>query len=226
MRFQVTHCLALLAAVTATTANDIVSFLYPGGAFASDAKLIGTTGGSLTTLAFNCHETATATVTTIVATRSATAPDDGDDDQCWAPEGGYTITAGSTTFKFVYTTPGYTMSAGCSFAGTTHVSCKAASTFISDTGIQSFHTSSSLTYISVTITETESAFASATASATSSSAPKTTASVTDNATLRPSDSSSASSTAETSSNVAMPLATGLTHWAAGSAAMILALVLA
>ncbi|KAE8161928.1 hypothetical protein BDV40DRAFT_300854 [Aspergillus tamarii] len=227
MRFRATHSMVLLATITATAANQVVSFLYPERSFPSDAKLIGTTGGTLTTLAFNCAKAAPTTVASVAATRSIVASDD-DDDQCWVLDAGYTITAGSTTFEFAYTTHGFTISAGCSFASTTYASCKATSTFVSDTGVQSFDTSSRIPHITVTITATESVSASATASATSSSVSETTTSDTGSTTLGPSASSSATSTstADISDNAAMPLATGTAQWVAGGAAMMLALAVA
>ncbi|KAE8423610.1 hypothetical protein BDV36DRAFT_290286 [Aspergillus pseudocaelatus] len=227
MRLQATRSLALLATVTAAAANDIVSFLYPERSFPNDAKLIGTTGGTLTTLAFNCAEAAPTTVTSVAATTSIAAPND-DDDQCWVPGAGYTITAGSTTFEFAYTTHGFTISAGCSFASTTYASCKATSTFVSDTGVQSYDTSSRIPHMTVTITATESVSASATASTTSSSVSKTTTSDTSSTTVESSASYSATSTstADISDNAAMPLATGAAQWVAGGAAMMLALAIA
>ncbi|OGM45101.1 hypothetical protein ABOM_006673 [Aspergillus bombycis] len=224
MRLQATSYLLPLAAVAAAAAGDVVSFLYPEGSFSGDAKLIGTTGGPLTTLEFNCPETAPATGTTVAATRSAAGFDDEDDDECWVPEGGYTITAGSTTFEFAYTTPGLTISAGCSFDSTTYASCKATSTFVSDTGVQNFDTSSSIPHVTVTITATESASTSATASITSSGASKTTASNTSSSTSGPS--SSRPSTAAISDNAGMPLATGAAQYVAGGAVMMLALAMA
>ncbi|KAE8143836.1 hypothetical protein BDV38DRAFT_276905 [Aspergillus pseudotamarii] len=226
MRLQATRCLVLLATVTVAGANDVVSFLYPERSFPSDAKLIGTTGGALTTLVFNCAEVAPITLASVAAPRSSAAPDD--DDQCWVPDADYTITAGSTTFEFAYTTHGFTISAGCSFASTTYASCKAISTFVSDTGIQSFDSSSRIPHMTVTITATESVPASATASVTSSSVSKTTASDIGSTTLGSSVLSSATSTStvDTSDNAAMPLATGTAQWVAGGAAMMLALAIA
>ncbi|KAB8260307.1 hypothetical protein BDV32DRAFT_149533 [Aspergillus pseudonomiae] len=224
MRFQSTRSLASLVTVTAAAASDVASFLYPEGLFSGDAKLIGTTGGPLTTLAFNCPETATPTATTGAATRSTAGFDDEDDDQCWVPDGGYTITAGSTTFEFAYTTPGFTISAGCSFDSTTYASCKATSTFVSDTGVQNFETSSSIPYITVAITATESSSTSAAASDTRSVASKTTASDTGSSTVGPS--SPPTSTAVTSDNAGIPLATGAAQCVAGGAVMMLALAMA
>ncbi|GAB1200299.1 hypothetical protein APSETT444_009669 [Aspergillus pseudonomiae] len=221
MCFQSTRSLASLVTVTAAAASDVASFLYPEGSLSGDAKLIGTvgtpiqrrkytsnhhkqTGGPLTTLAFNCPETATPTATTGAATRSTAGFDDEDDDQCWVPDGGYTITAGSTTFEFAYTTPGFT--------------------FVSDTGVQNFETSSSIPYITVAITATESPSTSATASDTRSVASKTTASDTGSSTVGPS--SPPTSTAVTSDNAGIPLATGAAQCVAGGAVMMLALAMA
>ncbi|KAK6819225.1 hypothetical protein RU639_008025 [Aspergillus parasiticus] len=139
------------------------------------------------------------------------------------PRWGFTITAGSITVEFAYTTPGLTVSAGYSFASTTYVSCIATSTVVAGIGDQSFSTSSSIPNMTVTITTTESPSASATTSATTCGASKTTASPTGSTTLGSSASSSATPTTDTSDNPAMPLATGAAQWVAGGVAMMVVL---
>ncbi|KAE8322305.1 hypothetical protein BDV39DRAFT_209867 [Aspergillus sergii] len=136
---------------------------------------------------------------------------------------GFTITAGSITVEFAYTTPGLTVSAGYSFASTTYVSCIATSTVVAGIGDQSFSTSPSIPHMIVTITATDSPSASATASDTTCGASKFTDSHTGSTTLGSSVSSSATPIADTSDNPAIPLATGAAQWVAGGAAMVGAL---
>ncbi|PWY89320.1 hypothetical protein BO70DRAFT_359601 [Aspergillus heteromorphus CBS 117.55] len=233
MRFQLSSSLALLATISCSAvASDVVSIYWlDSDLTALDAKLVGTTGGALTTLIINCPATATASTTAAATTTSS--GDDLSETGCNIPSEGYSLTVGSTTLLYTYSDAAITLSEQCSFAGTTSLSCAATSTIGSDVGSTTVTTSTELTLLPVTITATEgskatgsaaSASASSTASSSSTgtgASAKTTASGTSSS----SSTSSSSATASSTSNGAMSLATGA-QWVAGGAAMMLALAMA
>ncbi|TPR09686.1 hypothetical protein CAN33_0052710 [Aspergillus niger] len=120
MRLQLTTSLALLATASTVVADDVVSVLWPSSASGENynAKLIGTTGGDLTTLR---------------ATTASSSDDDDDNfnDSCNVPDSGETLTVGSSTWAFTTSGTAFSEEAACAFTGTTVASC--AFTFNIDT---------------------------------------------------------------------------------------------
>ncbi|OJI84163.1 hypothetical protein ASPTUDRAFT_642713 [Aspergillus tubingensis CBS 134.48] len=235
MRLQLTTSLALLATASTVVADDVVSVLWPSSASGENynAKLIGTTGGSLTTLVINCPATASGSVTSAPAATAATtsaavvkrattasSSDDDDDDDfndsCNIPDSGETLTVGSSTWAFTSSGNQFSEQATCSFTGTTVASCAFTYNIDTQTSSSSGVTTAQLNKVPITITSTASATGSATGGAS-------TASATGNA----SGSSSAASTgAATTTSDSGAFATGASQWVAGGAAMMVALAMA
>ncbi|RAK91234.1 hypothetical protein BO79DRAFT_244097 [Aspergillus costaricaensis CBS 115574] len=237
MRLQLTTSLAILATASTVVADDVVSVLWPSSASGANynAKLIGTTGGDLTTLVINCPATASASVTSSPAATAATtsaavvkrattasssdSDDDDDDDfndSCNIPDSGETLTVGSSTWAFTSSGNQFSEQATCSFTGTTVASCAFTYNIDTQTSSSSGVTTTQLNKVPITITATASATGTATGGAS-------TASATGNA----SGSSSAASTgAATTTSDSGAFATGASQWVAGGAAMMVALAMA
>ncbi|GCB24872.1 hypothetical protein AAWM_07757 [Aspergillus awamori] len=235
MRLQLTTSLALLATASTVVADDVVSVLWPSSASGENynAKLIGTTGGDLTTLVINCPATASGSVTSAPAATAATtsaavvkrattasSSDDDDDnfnDSCNVPDSGETLTVGSSTWAFTTSGTAFSEEAACAFTGTTVASCAFTFNIDTQTSSSSGVTTTQLNKVPITITSTVSA--SATGSATGSGS---TASATGNA----SGSSASSTGAATTTSDSGAFATGASQWIAGGAAMMVALAMA
>ncbi|PWY62448.1 hypothetical protein BO83DRAFT_383441 [Aspergillus eucalypticola CBS 122712] len=234
MRLQLTTSLALLATASTVVADDVISVLWPSSASGENynAKLIGTTGGDLTTLVINCPATASASVTSSPAATAATtsaavvkrattasSSDDDDDDDfndsCNIPDSGETLTVGSSTWAFTSSGNQFSEQATCSFTGTTVASCAFTYNIDTQTSSSSGVTTTQLNKVPITITSTASATGTATGGAS-------TASATGNA----SGSSAASTGAATTTSDSGAFATGASQWVAGGAAMMVALAMA
>ncbi|OJZ86371.1 hypothetical protein ASPFODRAFT_45814 [Aspergillus luchuensis CBS 106.47] len=236
MRLQLTTSLALLATASTVVADDVISVLWPSSASGENynAKLIGTTGGDLTTLVINCPATASASVTSSPAATAATtsaavvkrattasSSDDDDDDDfndsCNIPDSGETLTVGSSTWAFTSSGNACSQQATCSFTGTTVASCAFTYNIDTQTSSSSGVTTTQLNKVPVTITSTASATGTATGGAS-------TASATGDASG--SSSSAASTGAATTTSDSGAFATGASQWVAGGAAMMVALAMA
>ncbi|KAB8073036.1 hypothetical protein BDV29DRAFT_157949 [Aspergillus leporis] len=145
MRFHATRFLALLAAVMAAVADDVITIKLPESdamGMPSQVKLIGTTGGLSTTVVFDCPATTSAPTSSAAATGTAALFDD---DDCTNHSGGFTMTVGSafltadtTTLACKHTSHSSvmskfmlrlsTVSETCSLGGTTTVSCVSPAT--------------------------------------------------------------------------------------------------
>ncbi|PYI03923.1 hypothetical protein BO78DRAFT_421193 [Aspergillus sclerotiicarbonarius CBS 121057] len=236
MRLQLTT-LALLASASSVVADDVVSFLWPDAAPAGyNAKLVGTTGGALTTLIVNCPGTssasATGTITSAsaattsaaVAKRATTATsddDDDDDDDCNIPAAGRTVTAGSSTWSMTYSGTELAEDAACTYSGSTYMSCALTVSMDGQVSSDSATTTTDVPKVAITITSTVSATGSASATGTASGS---TASATGKSSS--SSTSSASASASTSDSGAMAFATGASQLVVGGAAMMIALAMA
>ncbi|RAH56493.1 hypothetical protein BO85DRAFT_51917 [Aspergillus piperis CBS 112811] len=236
MRLQLTTSLALLATASTVVADDVISVLWPSSASGENynAKLIGTTGGDLTTLVINCPATASASVTSSPAATAATtsaavvkrattasSSDDDDDDDfndsCNIPDSGETLTVGSSTWAFSSSGNQFSQQATCSFTGTTVASCAFTYNIDTQTSSSSGVTTTQLNKVPITITSTASATGTATGGAS-------TASATGDASG--SSSSAASTGAATTTSDSGAFATGASQWVAGGAAMMVALAMA
>ncbi|PYH72301.1 putative GPI anchored glycoprotein [Aspergillus vadensis CBS 113365] len=236
MRLQLTTSLALLATASTVVADDVVSVLWPSSASGENynAKLIGTTGGDLTTLVINCPATASASVTsspaataattsaTVVkrATTASSSDDDDDDDfndSCNIPDSGETLTVGSSTWAFTSSGNEFSEQATCSFTGTTVASCAFTYNIDTQTSSSSGVTTTQLNKVPITITATASATGTGTATGGASTA---------SATGDASGSSAASTGAATTTSDSGAFATGASQWVAGGAAMMVALAMA
>ncbi|BCS03750.1 putative GPI anchored glycoprotein [Aspergillus luchuensis] len=236
MRLQLTTSLALLATASTVVADDVISVLWPSSASGENynAKLIGTTGGDLTTLVINCPATASASVTSSPAATAATtsaavvkrattasSSDDDDDDDfndsCNIPDSGETLTVGSSTWAFTSSGNEFSQQATCSFTGTTVASCAFTYNIDTQTSSSSGVTTTQLNKVPITITSTASATGTATGGAS-------TASATGDASG--SSSSAASTGAATTTSDSGAFATGASQWVAGGAAMMVALAMA
>ncbi|GKZ34840.1 hypothetical protein AbraIFM66950_005237 [Aspergillus brasiliensis] len=238
MRLQLTS-LALLATASTVVADDVISALWPSASSGEsyNAKLIGTTGGDLTTLVINCPATASGSVTSApaataattsaaVVKRATTASSSGDDDDddidgCNIPDSGQTLTVGSSTWAFTTSGTAFSEEAACTFTGTTVASCALTFNIDSQTSSSSGVTTTQLGKVPITITSTVSA--SATGSATGGS---TTASATGGASGSGSGSSASSTGAATTTSDSGAFATSASQWVAGGAAMMVALAMA
>ncbi|PYH47674.1 putative GPI anchored glycoprotein [Aspergillus saccharolyticus JOP 1030-1] len=230
MRFQIASSLAILASVTAAAAVDTVDIYLPPDADLANlaGKVVGTTGGSLTTLILGCAST-TSSVSSATATSSDAASAD-DDETCNLQDDTYTLTVGSSTYGLGLSYRGTTFSEGCTRTGTTYLSCTTSASDSDGPSTSSDVYTTPLTAVPVTITgyasasATGSASASGTGSASSKSTDSSSAKSTSGSSASGSGSSTAAASASSTDNGALPLATG--SWVAGGAAMMLALAMA
>ncbi|PWY71040.1 hypothetical protein BO94DRAFT_550424 [Aspergillus sclerotioniger CBS 115572] len=241
MRLQFATSLALLATASSVVADDVVSMLWPSSADGYDAKLIGTTGGALTTLVINCPATASstgpitsasaATTSAAVAKRATTASssDDDDDDDCDIPAEGRTVVAGSSTWSYTYSGTDLAEYAACTYSGTTWLSCALTVSMDGQVSSDNGASSTEIPKVPITVTATVSgtgSSASATGTASGSTASATGKSSSSTQSASGSSSSSASASASTSDSGAMAFATGASQLVAGGAAMMIALAMA
>lgn len=205
--------LAFLASATSVVANDVVSIFLPeADPQPIVGKVIGV-DGPFTSYVLYC------------------APGT-DENDCGLPPDGYTVAQGASTNRMIYSYEDYVQSRGCQIGNKSVISCDMKMHDATTTRATSDTlTTTSLPYLPVTITATETG-ATNKATATASSASATgTAKSTLSTTASGDASASATGTgadasATDSSNAALAQATGHAGLIAGGAAMALALAMA